>query len=255
MKKNKLIFYLITALLLTSCEDPEYEDDYFVYEDTGYYDDDMNYISKAYYIIVRLTEHGLQQKVLAIPETFNGKKIIIRSGKASEGYENISSSNLEKIFVPYCINEWVNSYFNCIKDNFKVITITYTPKQNSEQYGGDTYVSSYLYKNANKYLESIGYITKYNDIRKCHIANVSYHFNYEGAPNVGYYWLDDYDYGEQISYIPKDPIREGYIFSGWYKEKECINKWDFELDRLPNELLDEENEIVFQETMLYAKWI
>ena len=132
MKKNKLIFYLITALLLTSCEDPEYEDDYFVYEDTGYYDDDMNYISKAYYIIVRLTEHGLQQKVLAIPETFNGKKIIIRSGKASEGYENISSSNLEKIFVPYCINEWVNSYFNCIKDNFKVITSAYEEPQNPD---------------------------------------------------------------------------------------------------------------------------
>ena len=250
MKKSKLIFYLVTALLLTSCGNPDYEDDYFVYRLESEHGGTKN----LYYMAIGLTELGKQQKVLAIPETFNDLEVVLRGGPAYATALNctISSRNLEKLFVPYTINAWERE---CFQEKQKIITITNTPIYDGNTYRFNMYVSSYLYENANKYLESIGYITKYNDIRKCHIANVSYHFNYEGAPNVGYYWLDDYDYGEQISYIPKEPIREGYIFSGWYKEKECINKWDFELDRLPNELLDEENEIVFQETMLYAKWI
>lgn len=58
-------------------------------------------------------------------------------------------------------------------------------------------------------------------------ANVSYFYNYDNAVNDGYYWIDDYDYGDKIEYIPKDPVRDGYVFSGWYKETECINRWNF----------------------------
>lgn len=39
-----------------------------------------------------------------------------------------------------------------------------------------------------------------------------------------------------------DPIREGYLFVGWYKEAEYINQWDFNKD------------IVYQSSALYAKW-
>ncbi|QNU65658.1 InlB B-repeat-containing protein [Ruminiclostridium herbifermentans] len=42
---------------------------------------------------------------------------------------------------------------------------------------------------------------------------------------------------------PQIPTYEGYIFDGWYKEADCINKWDFTTDR------------VTSETILYAKWI
>lgn len=45
-------------------------------------------------------------------------------------------------------------------------------------------------------------------------ANVSYFYNYEGAPNDGYYWLDDLEDGETIKYIPENPTREGYLFGG-----------------------------------------
>ena len=71
--------------------------------------------------------------------------------------------------------------------------------------------------------------------------------------------IDDYDYGEKIEFIPPDPEREWYTFEGWYKEPECINKWDFETDTLPEEVTETnengEEEVIYQETILYAKWV
>jgi uncharacterized repeat protein (TIGR02543 family) len=42
---------------------------------------------------------------------------------------------------------------------------------------------------------------------------------------------------------PADPAAEGCTFGGWYKERECINQWDFNSD------------VVSSNTILYAKWI
>ena len=54
---------------------------------------------------------------------------------------------------------------------------------------------------------------------------------------------------------PKEPIKEGYKFEGWYKEKECINEWDFENDMLSEILGSENGNIVsFKITRLFAKW-
>ena len=89
-------------------------------------------------------------------------------------------------------------------------------------------------------------------------ANISYNYNYEDSENYGVYFIDDCDYGSKIEYIPANPTREGYIFDGWYKEPECINKWNFESDTLPEEIKEKSNkgykEIIYQETKLYAKW-
>lgn len=41
---------------------------------------------------------------------------------------------------------------------------------------------------------------------------------------------------------PEMPIKEGYIFKGWYKEKECLNEWSFINDAVANEVT------------LFAKW-
>jgi len=85
-------------------------------------------------------------------------------------------------------------------------------------------------------------------------ANITYYFNFNTDINHGVYWADDEDYGGLICFIPHSPVRTGYTFAGWYKEPEGINKWDFESDRLPEELLDD-NGVVYQETRLYAKWV
>ncbi len=96
----------------------------------------------------------------------------------------------------------------------------------------------------------------YNDLYvKICKANTSYMFNYENSPNQDYFFIRDYEYGVTIENTPYEPIREGYTFDGWYKEAECINAWNFEEDRLPETLYNENNEEVYQETKLYAKWI
>jgi uncharacterized repeat protein (TIGR02543 family) len=42
---------------------------------------------------------------------------------------------------------------------------------------------------------------------------------------------------------PEAPVEDGYVFDGWYKEKTCKNKWNFD------------NEIVQSDLTLYAKWL
>lgn len=49
-------------------------------------------------------------------------------------------------------------------------------------------------------------------------------------------------YGEKIT-KPKTPIREGYVFEGWYKDINLSEEWDFE------------NDVVQKNMSLYAKWV
>ncbi len=42
---------------------------------------------------------------------------------------------------------------------------------------------------------------------------------------------------------PTEPVAEGYVFGGWYKESRCQNAWDFDKD------------VVTEDTTLYAKWV
>ena len=68
--------------------------------------------------------------------------------------------------------------------------------------------------------------------------------NYDGN---NYYYIDYYECGEKIMYIPPEPQRDGYSFVGWFKESGCLNRWDFEVDALQ---ITEE----MQEIKLFAKW-
>ena len=81
-------------------------------------------------------------------------------------------------------------------------------------------------------------------------ANVSYYLNYpDGIYKYNkYYYIDYYENGELIQYIPPIPEKEGYIFAGWYKEAECINEWNFEKDTIKYSKYR-------PVTYLYAKWI
>ena len=86
------------------------------------------------------------------------------------------------------------------------------------------------------------------------IANTAYFFNYEEAPNEGYFFINNFEYGSLIEDTPYKPTRNGYNFAGWYKEPECVNKWDFKKDKLHEEKYDEEGNFAFEELGLYAKW-
>ena len=82
------------------------------------------------------------------------------------------------------------------------------------------------------------------------VANTAYMFNYEGEPNGGYFFINNFDWGKKIDPAPYMPMRNGYEFKGWYKEPECINLWNFDSDTLPQESEIGEN----PETKLYAGW-
>ena len=86
-------------------------------------------------------------------------------------------------------------------------------------------------------------------------ANTAYMFNYENCPNDGYFFINDFEYGAIIENTPYEPIRDGYTFGGWYKESECINAWNFETDTLPQAQYNEQEQEIYQETKLYAKWV
>ena len=85
-------------------------------------------------------------------------------------------------------------------------------------------------------------------------ANTAFMFNYEDAPNMGYFFINDFERGGLIENYVYEPTREGYTFKGWYKDSECTQKWDFEVDTLPAPTYDENGQLEYVETKLYAGW-
>ena len=135
---------------------------------------------------------------------------------------------------------------------FTPIGYEYRIEELNDQYPWTEGTKEYVNGEYQFYLENTNYANWFIKICK---ANTSYMFNYENSPNDDYFFIRDYEYGEKIENTPYAPIREGYTFDGWYKEPECVNAWDFETDTLPETLYNENNEEVYQETKLYAKWI
>ena len=81
-------------------------------------------------------------------------------------------------------------------------------------------------------------------------------YNYDNAPNDGYYWADNYE-NDLIKYVPPEPEREGYTFGGWYKDKECTEKWNFENDKTGDNIIVDSpytSDFEYTGTYLYAKW-
>ena len=50
------------------------------------------------------------------------------------------------------------------------------------------------------------------------LANVSYMYNYEGAENEGYYWVDSYDQS-LIEFIPPEPQKRGIHLEDGIKKR------------------------------------
>lgn len=63
-------------------------------------------------------------------------------------------------------------------------------------------------------------------------------FDSKGGSDVDYIIADN----NTLIQAPASPTRPGYIFEGWYKEAECVNKWDFTKDKITSNIT------------LYAKW-
>lgn len=252
-----VLLLLIITFLFTGCENGcgiglrLYENDIFIYT--------VDYDSGDAYIL-GLTDLGKGKEYLVIPKEIEGKAVKglgaggydekkIKEKYGNENYSRFNSIKLKKVFIATDITLRFNFYTTVIGECPVLEGFVIIPNAEiSSLYrlsGELSTIEKKLYAREVIYAGSL-YTTK---------ANVTYIYNFSEAPNDGYYWIDNYKYGEKIEYIPENPMREGYEFEGWYKEIDCINKWDFETDVLPLEQLDSEGNIIYQETKLFAKWI
>lgn len=232
---------------------PEYESEYYRYAVRTMKDGEK----EAY--LIGFTELGLQQKYLILPEEFDGIKLagLGYYHKLNHGGKNVGGlihNTLERLYITFETTEdnWSPNYAGCGLAKCSIVemcpSIIYFPCEG--------YILAYhLLKG---YLDSLKEINKPED-HMTRVANVSYMYNYEGAENEGYYWADSYDQNT-IGFIPPEPEREGYTFGGWYKEAECVNEWDFENDKLGEEIwvntkLDYEDYKKEDITWLYARWV
>ena len=290
MKKIMMKIYpiLLSMFLIISsfcgCQTSVY-DNLIENGDFGYY-----YIKEEdCYAVLDLTEQGNTKEVLYIPYQFQGKEVKYTNVQTSApfamccGSDRLRAFNAKKIYLPYIhkINKNLDThdFYEPMSLNFNIQPELYLINTD-RGYLIDTYCythSNYYFITASGYAKILNRIlqigwtaqeiagykietyTRISGVVKfrsmIQIANTSYIFNYENAPNEGYFFINDFERGGLIENTPYEPIREEYIFDGWYKEPECINEWNFEEDRLPETLYNENNEEVYQETKLYAKWI
>ena len=221
-------------------------------------------------------------ETLVIPAYYNGKEItdvyyFVRTGIYFTGVMGPSLENVDKVYYPFsyetdylmtefyennnlpidtfypnivfCVNN--KSYMSVFRS--RGIKLYYTKDVfDTIEYGGGTWFKETF----NDYKIVIYYESNKEKYCEFQIANTSYLFNYDGAPNDGYFYINDFERGGLIEDTPYAPQREGYTFGGWYKESECINQWNFETDKLPEATYDEAGYVTdFVETKLYAAWI
>ncbi len=213
--------------------------------------------SQEYYSVVGLSEEGKEKREILIPGEVNGlevRSIGFLRGNTPVG--SITSDNLETIYLEKYM-EFCFSYFfiDCPKLK-KIICLEFRDLSEDElYYSGNISPSIKNNKGEEKeerrrlpiYIFPSQDYVEYNYMAKYNYANVVYYLD----ENTVYY-IDYYD-GGKITYFPAEPIMYGYKFMGWYKEPECINKWECDKDILP-EIFEEGIGRSFKVTRLYAKW-
>lgn len=219
--------------------------------------------------IVGLTDLGKEQEYLVIPEYINGLKIEgigcylglqdeeIAEKYGSTSYADFKSEKLKKVYVLFDVE------INTIGFSTLVSCFEEAPSFEGVFCSGVQHFRGRfrVYSPVGLFGGVLGGGYDFNGIVEMEYinspANVTYYYNYENAPQNGCYWIDDYD-GNTIEFIPENPIREGYVFGGWFKEPECENVWDFDKDMVPKKEYYEESDYLLRypyiETSLYAKW-
>jgi len=223
-----LIFFALALIIINPFGPKYYDSGYFKYTVRGEEAEQTAWIEG-------LTDLGKEQTQIIVPEVLDGYQVS-HLGWSVWGFSHgiWESDNLKKVYVPFELDIDDEVFRNCTNLE-KVITL----------YEINTNFEFIYYPNASCY-------TNYN-IQK---ANISFKYNYDDAENYGFYWIDDLDYGSLITTLPENPTREGYTFDGWYKELECVNQWNFETDVTPTATYETDGTtLVYQETILYAKWI
>ena len=203
--------------------------------------------------IVGFSEEGKQKECVVLPARLDGVAIVgigyqINTGiVASRRVGEFKSDKVKRIYVSATnIREGTRAYFylsDCVEIVWRIQkgSVDMVESNSAFFYG----YNLYTLMTKDKYYQS-----------NKHIANVSYMYNYDNALNGGYYWADNYE-NDLIKYIPPEPKREGHTFGGWYKDRECTEKWDFESDKTGDNIIVDfpyTSDFEYTGTYLYAKW-
>lgn len=251
MKKIiKIVFILIIVFTLSSC----------VTSNGGktYVSGDFKYkinSNSGEIMLIGFSDEGKTKETIVLP-TMIGKRKVTTIGylidfMLDDGngtwHGDFSGASFKKLYIHSFINKAKNlNEMNLINGVDLTIVKVYLPKVLSSTLmtAKEEYIHNfYLPKTAKIGYEDYAY-NRYNN------ANVVYYLNDDTNDT---FFVDDCD-GTKVNVIPPDPYREGYKFLGWYKEKETINKFDFEKDIIPSKQYDSSNNYIFNETSIYAKW-
>ena len=167
--------------------------------------------------IVGTTAVGVNQDYLIIPDEIDGLPVTyvdyLTTHKWSEE-QGVYTHYIKKLYV--APNVHIFDYHH---------KIDYTEELKIIFWGEDPPKMHRIRCSTSEYLYDI-YDEKYP---LCvNIANISYVLNYDNAPNKSVHFVDDLEEGERVVVFPSEPIRDGYAFTGWYSEAECINKVELE---------------------------
>lgn len=221
----------------------------------------QNFLTNYYTIYAEIESNNL--KVVYLNSNRNGYPY---NGGGGTTYYNCP--NLKEIFIPngyVCfktnddyeeiVNQSYDSDFLCFGTDYRYVNEVLLNFSGKYYISNEAFVNQKVYGEEEKYLVSYESYNDYvhNDGQIRVVANVSYYFFTNNSSSYVYF-VDDCD-GEKITNIPAPPLSVGYIFDGWYKEPECINKWDFENDVVPFKVYDEEGNYIYKETKLYGRWI
>ena len=196
--------------------------------------------------IVGLSDIGMEKEVIVIPRYIDGYRVFrIKKPLTIKGGIFGGNNDNHKIYITYKFDE-----FNFLCFQGQQVLYLGEGLLNTESYG-------YIYYHA---FVPFNVDLSKDNVKGGHVryANVTYMVDDE------IYWIDECENGP-IEYIPEEPKKDGLSFEGWYKDKDFINKWDFEKDwlapieKIEHNVLDEINseswtEYKYEEVMLYAKF-
>ena len=229
-----VLLMLCTSISLVGCAFNNEEPKLRKYEDFWYYyvkDAKSNrpVVSGDYIAIVDLTEEANQKDRIIIPETIEGKPVVsVGMSGFMALYDIGAGANYTKLYLPKTLQNIIVK----AREYFAKMFLIEEPNE--------------MFRSSKKFFTTNEIYEKYNgkeDSFKVEIANIQYVLEDE------IYFIDDYRESEgSLILEPPVPQKDGYIFEGWYLEKEYINKWDFDNDL---HIYDESQKVTF----LYAKWI
>ena len=248
MKKIKRLFLtsvlLYLLIFIVSCDARPYFN-----RSSGYFKYKIDVDTKEV-VLVGLTKKGEEQETLVIPSIIDGKKVsrigyLRRSFCGSYWDSNFKSDKLKTIYFPSGFSKSrINDFYKDIPN----IESIYWGDAIFNIYLGNSAYLIYISKNNN--FEEIKKNSKFFEYIKTDIVNVTYYIN-DGTDNP--YFVDKVS-DSVVNVIPPTPYREGYKFTNWYKEKECINLWNFEKDKVPKIKYDSDGNEIYEEIKIYAGW-